>query len=147
MADQFSPAERSAIMAKVKSTGNRTTEGRVEAALVASGVVGWVKHPREVLGKPDFFFPEQRLALFVDGCFWHGCPVCKPLMPVSHAEYWRAKIDRNRRRDNRHHRRLRRDGYHVMRVWEHELKADRWLKRLRAMLRRNEGGEAAADAG
>lgn len=121
-------------MAKVKSSGNRSTEMRVEQALVNAGVHGWVKHPG-LPGKPDFYFPAEHLALFVDGCYWHGCP--KHLrLPNAHAEYWREKIDRNRRRDTRIHRKLRADGYHVMRVWEHDLGHDLWIKRLMAMLRR-----------
>lgn len=121
-------------MAKVRSTGNRSTEVRVEVALIDAGVPGWEKHP-ELPGKPDFYFPEQKLVVFVDGCFWHGCPRHLRL-PQTQAEYWRAKIERNRRRDNRLRRRLRGDGFHVMRIWEHDLSRDTWLKRLRAMLKR-----------
>lgn len=123
-------------MAKVRGKGNRSTEMKVELALVDVGVEGWEKHPKDILGKPDFYFPDHRLAVFVDGCFWHACPVCKRRVPASRAEFWRNKIDENRRRDNRQRRKLRRQGYHVMRVWEHELKRDTWLKRLRSMLDR-----------
>lgn len=139
--DPLSPAERSALMRKVKGTGNRTTEACVEAALLAAGIGGWEKHPA-LPGKPDFFFPAQRLLLFVDGCYWHGCPR-HVRYPQARADYWRAKIDRNRRRDNRVRRALRAQGYHVMRVWEHDLKADVWLKRLQAMLRRAENHAAS----
>lgn len=138
MSDPLSKAERSARMSKVRSKGNRSTESRVESALVEAGISGWEKHHKEILGKPDFFFPRYRLALFVDGCFWHACPVCKRRIPASRPEFWRKKIDENRRRDNRQHRRLRKEGYHVMRVWEHELKRDTWLKRLRSKLSRIE---------
>jgi len=134
MVDRLSKAERSALMAKVKSTGNRSTELRVEAALTAAGIDGWEKHP-PLLGKPDFYFPAARLVLFVDGCYWHGCPR-HVRFPKAQADYWRAKIDRNRRRDNRIHRALRKQGYHVMRVWEHDLSRDSWVKRLAALLRR-----------
>lgn len=138
MVDPLNRAERSALMSRVRTGGNQSTEGRVEAALRAATIEGWHKHPKGVLGTPDFFFPHHRLALFVDGCFWHGCPTCKRNMPTTRAEFWRSKIERNRRRDNRVHRQLRQQGYHVMRVWEHDLKRDSWLKRLRAMLRRVE---------
>ncbi len=83
--DPLSEAERSARMARVRGAGNESTEGRVEAALVAAGVEGWEKHPKGVLGKPDFYFPRQRLAVFVDGCFWHGCPVCARRTPTARA--------------------------------------------------------------
>jgi DNA mismatch endonuclease, patch repair protein len=135
VADTLSKEERSARMAKVRGTGNRSTEGRVEAALKEQGITGWTKHPQDVPGRPDFYFPDQRVALFVDGCFWHACPRCGRI-PKSRVEFWRAKIDANRRRDNRTRRRLRRQGYHVVRVWEHELRSLRWIGRLRGYLRR-----------
>lgn len=145
MADPLNEAERAARMAKVRATGNKSTEGRVEIALTQAGIVGWEKHPRNVLGRPDFFFPHQCLALFVDGCFWHACPICRRRTPTARAEFWRTKIDQNRRRDNRNRRQLRQRGYHVMRVWEHDLKKDTWLKRLRSTLRRIES-QAAVDS-
>lgn len=138
MSDPLSKAERSARMSKVRSKGNRSTEMRAELALVEARITGWEKHRKDILGKPDFFFPSHGLALFVDGCFWHACPVCKRRVPASRAEFWREKLDKNRRRDNRQHRKLRAQSYHVMRVWEHELKRDSWLKRLRSMLLRIE---------
>ena len=134
--DPLTPEQRSALMRKVKGTGNRTTEARVEAALLAAGVTGWEKHPA-LPGKPDFYFPAERLLVFVDGCYWHGCPQ-HVRYPQASADYWRAKIDRTRRRDNRVRRQLRAQGYHVMRVWEHDLGRETWLKRLLALRRRVE---------
>ncbi len=134
--DPLNKAERSAQMARVRGKGNRSTEKKVEFALIEAGVGGWEKHPKGMVGKPDFFFPKHQLAVFVDGCFWHGCPVCKRRVPHSRANFWRNKIDETRRRDNRQRRKLRQQGYHVMRVWEHDLKRNTWLKRLRAMLER-----------
>lgn len=134
--DKLSQAERSALMAKVRSTGNRSTEVRVEMALIDAGLTGWEKHP-QLPGKPDFYFPGQALVVFVDGCFWHGCPR-HVRFPQARAEYWQSKIERTRRRDNRLRRQLRRSGFHVMRVWEHDLEGGAWLKRLRSMLRRIE---------
>lgn len=145
MVDPLNPAERAARMAKVRGSGNQSTEGRVEIALTQAGIVGWEKHPRNVPGKPDFFFPHQRLALFVDGCFWHACPICNRRTPTARSDFWRTKIDENRRRDNRNRRQLRQRGYHVMRVWEHDLKKDTWLKRLRSTIRRIES-QAAVDS-
>ena len=135
MADTLSKEERSARMAKVRGTGNRSTEGRVEAALKEHAITGWTKHPQDVSGRPDFYFPDQRVAVFVDGCFWHACPRCGRI-PKSRVEFWSAKIDANRRRDNRTRKRLRREGYHVVRVWEHELRSPKWIGRLRGYLRR-----------
>lgn len=133
MTDKISKEQRSAVMAKVRSAGNKSTEGRVEAALKSAGVAGWKKHSKSVPGRPDFYFPKARLTVFVDGCYWHACPSCCR-MPTSNTEYWNAKIDSNRRRDNRIRRQLRADGFHVMRIWEHELKSAAWLGRLYRML-------------
>lgn len=132
--DPMTPQERSAQMAKVRGKNNKSTEGRVEAALLEAGIESWDKHPRILTGKPDFYFPTYKLALFVDGCFWHACPICKRRTPYARADFWASKIEQNRKRDNRVRRDLRRHGYHVMRVWEHDLKRGSWLARLKAML-------------
>ena len=141
MTDIVTRKERSALMAKVRSKGNRSTEGKVEAALKTAGVKGWKKHPKYVLGRPDFYLSKAKLAVFVDGCFWHACPKCGRL-PSSNAEYWTSKIDSNRRRDNRIRRQLRAEGFHVMRIWEHEVKGGTWLQRLGRMM-----GEASVRPG
>lgn len=130
MTDTLTAAERSVLMAKVRGTGNRSTEGLVEAVLVAEKIRGWKKHPDHVPGKPDFYFPRYRLAVFVDGCFWHACPRCGRI-PKSNTQFWTTKIEQNRCRDNRVRRQLRKLGYHAMRIWEHEVAGDRWLPRLR----------------
>ena len=136
--DPLSQAERSERMARVRNAGNKSTEQRVETALRAAGIVGWRKHPREILGRPDFYFTHLRLAVFIDGCFWHGCPVCQRRIPLARREFWRHKIEGNVRRDIRQRRQLRRQGYHVMRAWEHQLGKDMWLKRLRSLIARLE---------
>lgn len=140
--DPLSQAERSERMARVRNAGNKSTEQRVEAALREAGMLGWRKHPHEILGKPDFYFPQLRLAVFIDGCFWHGCPLCQRRVPVARREFWRLKIEGNARRDSRQRRQLRRQGYHVMRVWEHQLARDTWLKRLRVLIARIERASA-----
>ena len=121
-------------MGLVMGKRNTSTELRVEQMLRANGVRGWTKHPSEVLGRPDFYFPSRRLAVFVDGCFWHRCPTCKRRLPKSRAHFWREKLSSNRTRDLRVARKLRREGYHVMRVWEHSLARPDWLARLHRML-------------
>src|SRR5437867_3065049 len=99
--DPMNQQQRSAQMARVRSTGNKSTEEKVESALIKAGLGDWEKHPKNILGKPDFFFARYKFVIFVNGCFWHCCPVCK--RPVPPSEYWRNKIDGNRRRDNRIH--------------------------------------------
>jgi DNA mismatch endonuclease (patch repair protein) len=134
--DPLNAAERSARMSKVKAKGNASTEQLVERALRLSGIDGWVKHPGDIGGNPDFYFPAQRTALFVDGCFWHGCPRCDRRLPRTRRRFWRNKIDDNRARDVKVRRRLRRLGYHAMSIWEHDVKKASWLGRLRAILAR-----------
>jgi len=108
-------------MATVRSAGNRSTERALRARLVREGVRGWRLNARDVLGCPDFVFDEKRLAVFVDGCFWHGCPSCHRI-PSSNREYWIQKVGRNKSRDRRTSRKLRGDNWRVLRIWEHELR-------------------------
>ena len=129
MKDPLTPEERSAHMAKVRSEGNQSTEMKVLSVFEANELTGWVRHPREIIGRPDFFFPQQRIALFVDGCFWHGCPKCGRI-PKTRSDYWLAKIESNRRRDRSVTQELLSGGYAVMRVWEHELREQTWFDRL-----------------
>ena len=126
--------ERSILMGKVKSKGNRSTEVKVARTLEKLGIEGWIQHPTTIIGHPDFYFPEVPLALFVDGCFWHACPQCARL-PKTRLEFWKPKLEGNRSRDLANNRALRRRGYRVMRVWEHALRDDKWVGRLHRMLR------------
>lgn len=132
MADVFTKAQRSAVMARVRSRDNVSTEIRAIVLLRAAGITGWRRHSR-VFGKPDFVFQRAKIALFVDGCFWHGCPHCKRI-PTSSAAFWRAKIQRNIQRDKRVSCQLRKEGWKVIRVRECRLKTPaRFLNRLKAL--------------
>jgi DNA mismatch endonuclease (patch repair protein) len=137
MTDVFSKRKRSAVMAAVRSTGNKVTELSLARIFSANGIKGWRRH-LSLPGKPDFAFQKKRVAVFVDGCFWHGCP--KHLRtPKSNRAYWRRKIAMNRMRDVRVMRVLRQGGWRVLRVWEHELKNEpRLVQRLRASLNAKE---------
>ena len=109
MADMVNRAERSRIMAAVRSRGNKGTEMVLVGLLRAAGVTGWRRHGR-ILGRPDFVFGRERVAVFVDGCFWHGCKAhCR--MPASNRKYWDAKIARNIKRDLATRRELRARGW------------------------------------
>lgn len=116
-------------MSAVRSRGNKATEMRLAKFFRKHGIKGWRRH-LPLLGKPDFVFRKGRLAVFVDGCFWHGCP--KHLRrPKGNRRYWQQKIERNRKRDLFVTRNLRRTGWRVSRVWEHELKNESlFAKRL-----------------
>lgn len=126
--------QRSAQMSKVRAKGNRSTEMRVAARLIRNGVRGWQRHPAGVLGCPDFHFRLKRVVIFVDGCFWHGCSRCARRMPHSRREFWEQKIGANRLRDRKVTRRLKMQGFTVLRIWEHQLNDSRWLTRLRSIL-------------
>lgn len=76
-----------------------------------------------IFGRPDLAFPKKRLAVFIDGCFWHKCPLCF-VKPSSHIEFWEEKIKNNLKRDKEANRLLANNGWKVLRIWEHELKKD-----------------------
>ena len=133
--DVFSREKRSLVMAAIRGRGNRSTERTFAALLRAWRLRGWKLHSKEVAGKPDFFFGDRQIAVFVDGCFWHGCPRCFRA-PRQNAEFWAEKIGRNRARDRAVGRALRRQGIRVLRIWEHDVEArtprlTRLLNRLR----------------
>jgi len=151
MPDVFTKSKRSAVMARIRSRGNRDTELALAQLLRRAGISGWRRHfqirishfgPRVFKVKPDFVFLRQRVAIFVDGCFWHGCPVhspparwlrksSMPTVPRAKAKgartlrtgklFWRQKLSANRARDRRVTRLLRQAGWRVIRIWEHEL--------------------------
>ena len=116
-------ASRSKSMSAIPSRGNRTTELRFAMALVRSRVRGWRLNARDVIGKPDFFFPLERLAVFCDGCFWHGCERCGHIPRRNH-QFWAYKISRNRQRDCDTNLSLAAQEFGVLRLWEHELRED-----------------------
>lgn len=164
MADVFDPAKRSEVMARIRSQGNRDTELALMTLFRRLGITGW-RRQHEIRGskseahgpksgargpkleggragrerppfrvRPDFVFPDRRIAVFVDGCFWHGCPE-HAVKPRTRAAFWRRKLATNRERDRRVNRELRRAGWRVLRIWEHELTQKREA-RLKARLRR-----------
>jgi DNA mismatch endonuclease (patch repair protein) len=128
---------RSKIMSAVRSRGNKTTELPLARLLWAAGIRGYRKH-WPVAGKPDFAWPGKKVAVFVDGCFWHGCR-CKTL-PRTNREFWRNKIENNQRRDRRVSRALRRDGWTVIRVKECAVRKPSSLARIVAAVARAGSG-------
>ncbi len=136
MADVLTKQKRSQVMAAVCSTGNKATEGSLAMMFRRHGVKGWRRH-LPLPGKPDFTFLRQRVTVFVDGCFWHGCPQ-HLRMPASNRSYWLEKIARNQARDRAVTRELRLEGWEVLRLWEHELFDEhRILKRVVKALTRS----------
>ena len=117
MADRFSKKVRSQIMSSIRSKNTRP-EMAVRRILWARGLRYRV-HNRAVFGTPDISNMRRQLAVFVDGCFWHGCPVCYR-EPRTNTEFWREKIRRNRSRREAVRDRLEAQGFRVVEIWEHE---------------------------
>lgn len=117
---------RSEIMSRIKSTGNKSTEMKFRSALCAAGVSGWSIQP-EMTGHPDIAFIPPRVAVFLDGCFWHGC-ADHFTAPKTNRAHWVKKIDENRRRDERTLVELIRDSWKVFRIWEHDISDEPTLK-------------------
>ena len=116
-------------MSRVKSSENKSTEAAFITLMKERGITGWRRH-QPVFGKPDFVFRKTRIAVFIDGCFWHGCPKhCR--MPATNRDYWERKIGRNLERDKKVKRELRKAGWTVVRIWEHELKDGTVSRKLR----------------
>jgi DNA mismatch endonuclease (patch repair protein) len=165
MPDVFTKAKRSDVMSRIRSRGNKDTEVALAKLLRANGISGWRRHlliratvdssklivdsrkrrskdhqpstrNYQLTVRPDFVFPRSRTAVFVDGCFWHGCPK-HGTQPAGNRTFWKNKFTRNKARDVLVTRTLRRAGWRVLRIWEHELackNATRLLRRIRQAL-------------
>ena len=133
MPDVFTKQKRSQVMSRIRGHGNKETELALLGLFRRQGITGWRRH-QPVFGKPDFVFPKTKVAVFVDGCFWHGCPKHSS-MPRNNRPFWRKKLAANKARDRLVNRTLRRAGWRVVRIWEHEL-AKKNQRRLVARLRR-----------
>jgi DNA mismatch endonuclease (patch repair protein) len=106
-------------MSRIRGRGNKETEIALLTLFHKHGITGWRRN-QPVFGKPDFVFAMRRIAIFVDGCFWHGCPKHSN-MPAKNNAFWRKKLTANKARDLIVNRTLRQAGWRVIRVWEHEL--------------------------
>ncbi len=147
-------------MSRIRSRGNKDTELALARLFRAEGMTGWRRHVKlragelrderanarssqhstqtlsQLIVRPDFVFPKLRLAVFVDGCFWHACPL-HATRPKGNAAFWRKKLAANQARDRRVNRELKRAGWRVLRLWEHELALkhrSRLIRRLRQAL-------------
>jgi DNA mismatch endonuclease (patch repair protein) len=112
--------QRSATMSRIR--GRDTKPELLVAGLLDGLGLEWEGQVRRLPGRPDFVFEEARVAVFVDGDFWHGWRF--PRWRHKLAPFWEAKIAGNRARDRRNHAKLRRRGWRVVRIWEHQLKSD-----------------------
>ena len=151
MPDIFTKAKRSEVMSRIRSRGNKGTELRMVALLRAHGITGWRRQQELRVERKcsrasgdasasqlpifssrparrvsvDFVFRAERVCVFVDGCFWHACPR-HGTRPAGNRAFWKAKLDRNVERDRQVTRLLRKAGWKVLRIWEHDLAARHW---------------------
>jgi DNA mismatch endonuclease (patch repair protein) len=92
--------------------------------LRAQGLTEYRLHPKAMLGRPDVYFPSRKLAIFINGCFWHRCPYCKPSMPKTRREFWKKKLSANVVRDRENRAMLKKKGVKSMVFWECQIKRD-----------------------
>lgn len=130
MFDVYDKATRSAVMSRVRSKGNKSTELRLIEIFRSQDIIGWRRN-YPVKGHPDFVFPKQKIAVFVDGCFWHGHD-CRNTRPKNNKDFWSAKRKRNITNDRSVTKKFKKRGWTVFRIWECELKN----KNLQKLLRR-----------
>ena len=117
MTDVFTRKKRSEIMSHIRSKGNKSTEILLATLLRSNKLHGWRRH-QPLPGKPDFAWPKAKVAVFVDGCFWHSHNCGKGYKPISNSQYWTNKFLANRQRDIKCARALRLKGWSVIRIWE-----------------------------
>lgn len=134
MTDCFSPSMRSRVMSAVRSQGNKSTELFLINIFRSNFIKGWRRN-YNLLGNPDFVFPKKRIAIFADGCFWHGHN-CRNTTPKLHADYWAKKILSNNTRDKFVTKALKQAGWHVIRIWECEIKKNKLPKKLKLLLKK-----------
>jgi len=120
VSDVFSPEKRSEVMSRIKGKGNKETELQMVSILKKYRIKGWRRN-QKIFGKPDFVFWKERVALFVDGCFWHNCPL-HSTKPKNNSIFWENKLKKNQERDIQVNHELKKRKWHVIRIWEHELK-------------------------
>ena len=118
MADTVSKKKRSEIMSKIKSKDSKI-EVEFRKAIWKAGF-RYRKNPANYFGKPDLVLKKYKTVIFVDSCFWHGCKKhCR--LPATNKKYWNEKIERNKQRDKEVNRYYKKEGWQVLRVWEHDL--------------------------
>ncbi len=160
MADVFTKAKRSEVMSRIRSRGNKDTELALVKIFRREKIAGGWRQRRVRLNiqrqtsnserlklsvgclkssswvRPDFVFPKLKVAMFVDGCFWHACPK-HSTRPKNNAVFWEKKLEANKKRDRQVNRMMRKRSWRVLRIWEHELtrkNEDRCVRRIRRFL-------------
>ena len=146
MTDVFTQAKRSEVMSRIRGKGNAATEIRLVKLLKEQGITGWRRHlslrfkvnDSTFKVKPDFIFRKLKLAVFVDGEFWHGHPT-RANIPEGNRAFWIKKIEGNKARDRLVNRTLRTQGWTVIRVWQSDIMKPETLKKLLAAHPKSKG--------
>lgn len=120
MTDIFSKKQRSKNMAAIRSRLNKSTEIATAKIFRLKKIKGWRRHIRKLPGTPDFVFSKKKIALFIDGCFWHGCKKHYKV-PKTNRIYWQTKIKRNILRDKTVNKSYKKMSWRVLRFWEHDI--------------------------
>lgn len=123
--DKRSPTPLNKNVSKVMSANkdiNTKPELTVRRALWKDGLRGYRLHWKKIPGRPDIVFPSRKLAIFINGCYWHRCPKCNLPMPKTNVEFWRKKFSRNKERDLKKILELEKLNWRVMTLWECEIK-------------------------
>jgi len=126
MIDVLTKKQRSYCMSRIRSKDTQP-EIFLRKAISSAGVKGYRLHYK-LSGRPDIVFPRKKIAVFIDGCFWHKCPKCF-VKPKTNVRFWNRKIESNVKRDRAVNTRLKRDGWTVIRIWEHEIINEKVLKK------------------
>lgn len=113
----------SRIMSSIKDR-NTGPELAIRKALWNNGIKGYRLHWKNVPGRPDIAFPSKKIAIFINGCYWHRCPHCKPPIPKSNLRFWENKFEQNVARDKRNVEQLGRLNWNVLVLWECQIKRD-----------------------
>lgn len=121
MTDVHTREQRSRNMAAIRGRYNKSTEIALVRLLRQTKTTGWRRHYKRLPGTPDFAFPKHKLAVFLDGCFWHGCPKCK-LKPETNKKFWNEKIVSNKKRDVAVRKKLKEKNWITLRFWEHQIR-------------------------
>jgi len=128
MTDVFTKSKRSEIMSRIRGKDNLATEKKLAELFRNYGIKGWRRN-YPIFGKPDFVFAKERIAVFVDGEFWHGHPTLGSI-PKTNQAFWLEKIMRNKERDRLVNKTLKKKGWIVVRIWQSQLKNSSWLRKI-----------------
>lgn len=135
MVDNLTKEKRSKIMSSIRSTGNKTTEIAMIKVFRNYKISGW-RRKSILFGKPDFIFPKSKIAIFIDGCFWHGHSCLKPRDSLKKG-FWKDKIKKNKNRDALVNRKLKTLDWKVIRVWECEINSNKVFKKINEIKKYN----------